>query len=489
MTATIPGPISSAISGATPLPTPSVDGSGTAPDAHDDRFARELDRAQPPDRAQAHDRGQSHDRAQSHERAQSPEHTRPPDASRGHHAKTATRRAEHDRADAAKQHESDRCRGADADGAVRDHQHEHDVDSTDTETNAMVRALAFGPSVDLAPLPAAVLTLWRTVLGIEAPGATANDGAIESGIVSPAAAPATAATTVAGTSAGGAADLTPADAIVEELLDPPRSSSTPSTKPGATASVPATPLPVLRDSLDAAASLASDRVGPSAPVTSEPQPLPVANATTAETTSPAVGVPVVDPNFAATAVPVVDVDSDVATTATIVAAPPLLARADAAPRPEVAPGLAPRVPTPAPAQQLVQVLEPLRSRPDGSYELHLELKPPELGRIEIRVEMRNGVMHAHLRAEQPAAAQAIRDALTQLRDHLTGLGVQTGALNVDAGGTGAHHGHDATSPEPTDRRHDASLDRRADERGAEARPKPLDQIRPRRDGSRLDVHA
>lgn len=146
-------------------------------------------------------------------------------------------------------------------------------------------------------------------------------------------------------------------------------------------------------------------------------------------------------------------------------------------------------PQPAPAEQLVAVLAPLRHRADGTYELRLELKPPELGRVEIRVEMRDGVMHAHLRAEQPGAAQALRDALTQLRDHLTGHGVQTGALNVDAGGAGARRGHDrpeVDGAEPA--RESASSTRTTSNRTEPIRPEPNRSERAHR-ASRLDVHA
>ncbi len=92
--------------------------------------------------------------------------------------------------------------------------------------------------------------------------------------------------------------------------------------------------------------------------------------------------------------------------------------------------------SPSLPDQVITVLTPLRARPDGSYELRLELKPPELGRVEVRVEMRDGVLHAHLRAEQPAAAQALRDALGQLRDQLTDNGVSAGTLDVDTGSKG-----------------------------------------------------
>ena len=53
----------------------------------------------------------------------------------------------------------------------------------------------------------------------------------------------------------------------------------------------------------------------------------------------------------------------------------------------------------------------MRENPNGSYTLHLELKPPELGRIELRVEMRDGVMHASIHSDREGSAQMLRDAL------------------------------------------------------------------------------
>ena len=91
---------------------------------------------------------------------------------------------------------------------------------------------------------------------------------------------------------------------------------------------------------------------------------------------------------------------------------------------------------PPPAEQLVSVLNPLRTTPNGSYTLHLELKPPELGRVELRVEMRDGVLHASIHAEHEGAGQAVRDALGDLRDRLNAQGVRTGDLTVSDGGVG-----------------------------------------------------
>jgi flagellar hook-length control protein FliK len=92
-------------------------------------------------------------------------------------------------------------------------------------------------------------------------------------------------------------------------------------------------------------------------------------------------------------------------------------------------------PTP-PQEQVVAVLSPLQQRPDGVYKLRLELHPAELGRVEIDVELRAGVLHANLRAEHVTAAHALRDALADLRGRLEAQGVRAGNVTVDGRGPG-----------------------------------------------------
>ena len=100
---------------------------------------------------------------------------------------------------------------------------------------------------------------------------------------------------------------------------------------------------------------------------------------------------------------------------------------------------------PPPAEQLVSVLTPMRTAPNGTYTLRLELKPPELGRVEMRVEMRDGVLHASIHADHEGSAQLVRDALGELRDRLDAEGVHTGELTVSDGGvgSGSHGDRDA----------------------------------------------
>ena len=92
---------------------------------------------------------------------------------------------------------------------------------------------------------------------------------------------------------------------------------------------------------------------------------------------------------------------------------------------------------PPPAEQLVAVLSPLRTTQSGAYTLHLELKPPELGRVEMRVEMRDGVLHASIHAEHQSSAQLLRDSLADLRDRLSADGLNPGELTVSDSSVGS----------------------------------------------------
>jgi flagellar hook-length control protein FliK len=82
----------------------------------------------------------------------------------------------------------------------------------------------------------------------------------------------------------------------------------------------------------------------------------------------------------------------------------------------------------------------LRGRADGSYRMRLELKPPELGRVELHVELRDGVLSVHMRAEQAHAAEVLHQELGRLREQLANEGVQTGELTVDGRATPGQRG-------------------------------------------------
>jgi Flagellar hook-length control protein FliK len=135
-----------------------------------------------------------------------------------------------------------------------------------------------------------------------------------------------------------------------------------------------------------------------------------------------------------------------AATFAVAAPPPAASSAMAAVNAEDATGAA-RVAPPPPSEQLVSVLTPLRTNQNGSYTLRLELKPPELGRIEMRVEMRDGVLHASIHAEHHNSAQVLRDALSDLRERLSSEGVRAGDLTVSDGSVESRQHESGKAPE------------------------------------------
>ena len=71
------------------------------------------------------------------------------------------------------------------------------------------------------------------------------------------------------------------------------------------------------------------------------------------------------------------------------------------------------------------------------------MRPPELGRVDMRVEMRDGVLHASIHAEHAQTADLVRAALDDLRARLDADGMRSGQLTVDAQGAGTSGRDDA----------------------------------------------
>lgn len=75
--------------------------------------------------------------------------------------------------------------------------------------------------------------------------------------------------------------------------------------------------------------------------------------------------------------------------------------------------------------------EVLRMRNSGGVKnLTLQLSPPELGKVSIRVEARDGVVSALLRVEKPEAAAQLANNLQHLRETLKAQGIELGELEV-----------------------------------------------------------
>jgi flagellar hook-length control protein FliK len=92
-------------------------------------------------------------------------------------------------------------------------------------------------------------------------------------------------------------------------------------------------------------------------------------------------------------------------------------------------------------------MRPLHRGPDGTYQLRIEMRPPELGRVDLRVEMKDGVLHAAIHTEHSETADLVRAALDDLRSRLDADGVRSGQLTVDAHGAGTP-GRDRQAPTP-----------------------------------------
>lgn|GEM_PF-3471490 len=114
-----------------------------------------------------------------------------------------------------------------------------------------------------------------------------------------------------------------------------------------------------------------------------------------------------------------------------------------------------------PGQQLVRVLVPLRSGPDGVHQLTVGLQPEGLGTVRATVVVADGALTVRLSTADAAARQALQHAMDDLRRHL-GDG-QRPATVVLAGGDGGtrrepggasatprhRHGSRATAPSTT----------------------------------------
>ncbi len=98
---------------------------------------------------------------------------------------------------------------------------------------------------------------------------------------------------------------------------------------------------------------------------------------------------------------------------------------------------------PAPVvEQVLDAVLPLRTRSDGDYHVKLELRPAELGRVELTVELHDGVLSVHMHADNAAARDVLQHQLARLRDMLQERGVRTGSLDV---GDHSDHSGRATS--------------------------------------------
>jgi flagellar hook-length control protein FliK len=142
---------------------------------------------------------------------------------------------------------------------------------------------------------------------------------------------------------------------------------------------------------------------------------------------------------------------------------PLAVEAGAGPAPD-----APRSSEPAPARGELRALPelPLRNEVElvrqtqllargGGGSIALQLSPPELGGLHLRVSVREGVVRIALRADQAPVAELLARHTPELRQALEAQGLRLEQLDIgtpgpqaDAGGGDAARGDAATDQRP-----------------------------------------
>ncbi len=79
-------------------------------------------------------------------------------------------------------------------------------------------------------------------------------------------------------------------------------------------------------------------------------------------------------------------------------------------------------------ERLTEILR-LNNR-NGVRNLTMQLSPPDLGKVMVRVESRNGVVSATFRVEQADSASQLQNGMQQLRDNLRAHGIEVGEFLV-----------------------------------------------------------
>jgi flagellar hook-length control protein FliK len=93
---------------------------------------------------------------------------------------------------------------------------------------------------------------------------------------------------------------------------------------------------------------------------------------------------------------------------------------------------------------------------DGAR-IRMQLEPRELGEVVVRLEIRNGIAHAHLIAESADAKAALQATLADLRSSLSERGVQLDSVSIRVAGEGAGGAGEGAGQPQADRRARAPL--------------------------------
>lgn len=90
-------------------------------------------------------------------------------------------------------------------------------------------------------------------------------------------------------------------------------------------------------------------------------------------------------------------------------------------------------------QQVADVLERLVIYREERT-VHLQLEPPELGTLQIRIHVEGSEVHAWLAAERDLTRQSLEQQAQQLREQLAARGLQLAHFEVSTGSQGAFGG-------------------------------------------------
>jgi flagellar hook-length control protein FliK len=114
---------------------------------------------------------------------------------------------------------------------------------------------------------------------------------------------------------------------------------------------------------------------------------------------------------------------------------------------------------------------------DGAR-IRMQLEPRELGEVVVRLEIRNGMAHAHLIAESADAGTALQASLSDLRASLADRGLQLDSVSIRVAGESASSARDQAAHSQGDRRPRAPLSfGRIDEAGTIAATDQIDRAR------------
>lgn len=82
-------------------------------------------------------------------------------------------------------------------------------------------------------------------------------------------------------------------------------------------------------------------------------------------------------------------------------------------------------------ENIERLAEAMRSATKGGVSnITMQLAPAELGRVMLRVQSKNGVVSASIRAERAEAAEQLSGNLHQLKESLKALGIELGAVEI-----------------------------------------------------------